>query len=275
MNGDSKLGIYGVMGYPLGHSLSPVMHNAAFSAKGVRAVYAVFETQDAEGAMRGMRALGIKGMSVTHPHKKEVLPFLDEVDDLGQRTGAVNTVLNAEGRLKGFNTDGGAVIRALEEKTSLDGKTCLIIGAGGAAWAAGFCLRERGMHILITNRTRVRGECLASALSCPYEPLHEAHRYGPNVVIQATPLGMAPLIDASPVSKRIFQQGMVVMDMVYSPGETRFLKDARARGALGISGLSMFVYQGAEQFRLWTGLDAPIDVMRKAVRDALRERVLH
>ncbi|MEW6668191.1 MAG: shikimate dehydrogenase [Thermodesulfobacteriota bacterium] len=275
MNMESRLALFGVIGHPLGHSLSPAMHNAAFSEKGIQAVYLAFETLDPEGAMRGMRALGIRGMSVTHPHKREVVPFLDEVDDLGRRTGAVNTVLNVQGRLKGFNTDGAAVIRALEEKTTLAGKTCLIIGAGGAAWAAGFSLKARGVRLLVTNRTSARGESLASALSCPFVPLHEVVGCGQDVIIQATPVGMYPETDYLPVPEGIFREGMVVMDMVYNPMETPFLKAAGARGSIAVSGRSMFVYQGAEQFRLWTGLEAPLDVMRGAVETALRKRVLH
>lgn len=269
-----QTGLFGVIGFPLGHSLSPALHNAAFSDKGIQAVYLAFESKDAEGAMRGMSALGIRGMSVTLPHKKAVLPFLDDVDEVARRIGAVNTVLNKGGRLEGYNTDGTAVTRALEEKTPLAGKTCLIIGAGGAARAAGFSLRERGVHLLITNRRRVHGEDLASSLSCSYVPLHEVDRLRPDLVIQATPIGMFPATGSSPVPESVFRDGMVVMDMVYNPMETRFLKEAKARGALAVSGLSMFIHQGAEQFRLWTGLDAPLEVMERAVRRELSERAL-
>ncbi len=272
---DARTKLYGVMGFPLGHTLSPAMHNAAFSERDINAVYLAFETPDAEGAMSAMKALGILGMSVTLPHKKKVLPFLDEVDEIGRKTGAVNTVLNKGGSLKGFNTDGPAVVRALEERTSLSGKTCLIIGAGGAAWAAAFSLMDRGVRLIIANRTGERGEALASALSSPYMPLHEAERHRVDLVLQATPVGMAPREEISPVTEKIFREGMVVMDMVYNPLETEFLKAAGARGAVTVSGLSMFVHQGAEQFRLWTGLDAPLDVMRRAVHEALRGRVLH
>lgn len=275
MNWGPDTGLYGVIGFPLGHSLSPAMHNAAFSEKGVNAIYLAFESRDAEGCMRAMRALNIKGMSVTAPHKKGVIPLLDKVDEVGQRTGAVNTILNKEDILSGFNTDGTAVIKALEEKTSLSGKTCLLVGAGGAACAAGYSLKEKGVRLIVTNRTRERGEALASALSSPYVPLLELGGEEADLVVHATPVGTYPYTEISPLSENVFREGMVVMDMVYNPLETRLLQDARARGCVVVSGLSMFVYQGAEQFRIWTGLEPPLGVMTRAVQRALKERLLH
>ncbi len=258
--------IYGVLGNPIGHSLSPVMHNAAFKASGVNALYGAFESSDPEGSIRGMRALGIKGMSVTIPFKTSVIQYLDELDPLAEQIGAVNTIVNVEGRLKGYNTDGLGAMKALEAKIDLAGKRCVLVGAGGAARGIGFMARERGMKLVVANRSEDRGRILADFLVCPFIPLERIHEIPANVLIQTTPVGMFPHTNASPVPDHVFQETMVVMDAIYNPLETRLLKNARARGCTVINGLEMFIHQGAEQFRLWTDLNPPVDVMRAAVK---------
>jgi len=270
---DQKTELYGVVGYPIGHSLSPAMHNAAFSAHGKNALYLAFETRDLEGCIRGIRALGIRGVSVTLPYKSAVIPFLDEADGLAKRIGAVNTVVNDHGRLLGYNTDAIGALTALEEKMELSGKTCLIIGAGGAARALGFMLKDYGVHLSISNRSTGRGEALAGALGCPFVPLEEAKKMQADLLIQTTPIGMHPHEDCCSVSPDVLRQGMVVMDVVYNPPETRLLKTAKACGCLTIDGLGMFIHQGAEQFRLWTDLEAPLSVMRHAVKQALKRDI--
>ena len=262
-------GLYGVVGLPLGRSLSPVMHNAAFRAKNLNAVYLAFETGDIQGCLRGMRALGIRGMSVTIPHKSAVIPLLDEVDDLAKRIGAVNTIVNDNGRLTGYNTDAPGAIKALEEKMQPAGTDCILIGAGGAARAIGFMLKQRGARLTVANRTTKRGEELARLLRCPFAALNEVAGLKADLLIQATPAGMYPMTDRSVVSPEILRKGMVVMDIVYNPVETRLLRDARKKGCHTINGLGMFLNQGAEQFRLWTGMDAPLASMAGAVDDAL------
>ena len=266
---DQHTTLYGVMGYPIGHSLSPTMHNAAFSAKGLNAVYLAFETRDLEGCLKGMRALGIKGMSVTIPHKSQVIPLLDDVDDLAKRIGAVNTIVNDGGRLVGYNTDAVGALKALEEKVGLSGKTCLIIGAGGAARAIGFILKESGVKMMVANRSVERGQELALSLNCPFIPLDELENTATELLINTTPVGMAPQKDQCPVPEKILRKGMVVMDIIYNPLETRLLDMARARDCVTINGLGMFIHQGAEQFRLWTGFEAPITDMARAVEQAL------
>ncbi len=270
MSIDQNTELYGVVGNPIGHSLSPAMHNAAFSASGKNAIYLAFETRDVDGCIRGIRAFGIRGVSVTLPYKSAVIPFLDEVDGFAKRIGAVNTVANKQGRLVGYNTDAKGALKALEEKIELPGKRCLIIGAGGTARAIGFMLRDHGVYLSISNRSNGRGKDLARSLGCPFVPLKEAKGIQADLLIQTTPVGMYPHEDRCIISPDVLSEGMVVMDIIYNPLETMLLKIARARGCLTIDGLGMFIHQGAEQFRLWTGLEAPIHAMARAVEEALR-----
>ena len=263
--------IYGVLGNPIGHSLSPVMHNAAFKAAGVNALYAAFESSDLKRSIVGMRALGICGMSVTIPFKTSVIPCLDELDSLAERIGAVNTIVNKSGRLKGYNTDGLGAMKALEAKIDLAGKRCVLVGAGGAARGIGFMARESGMALVVANRSVDRGRALAAFLKCRFIPLERIRETKTDVLIQTTPVGMFPHENASPVPDDMLQEGMTVMDAIYNPLETRLLKSARAKGCNTISGLEMFIHQGAEQFRLWTGLDPDVDLMRSTVKNALEE----
>ena len=269
---DQHTALYGVIGNPVRHSLSPALHNTAFSATGLNAVYLAFETGDIEECVKGIRALGIKGTSVTIPFKTAVMPFLDEIDPLARRIGAVNTIVNDGGRLKGYNTDAIGALKALKKKIELPGMTCLIIGAGGAARAIGFMLKEQDVAVSIVNRSRKRGEALARSLGCPFVPLAEIRDAKGGILVQTTPVGMYPHIDQCPVPEHILEQGMVVMDIVYVPPETRLLKLAKNRGCVTISGADMFINQGAEQFRLWTGLDPPVASMRDALKEALLEQ---
>ena len=269
--GDQHTALYGVVGWPLKHSLSPLMHNVAFSTMGLNAVYLAFETKDLLGCLQATRALPIKGMSVTLPHKSAVIQWLDEVDEAAARMGAVNTVVNREGRLIGHNTDAPGALKALREKVEPRGRSCLIIGAGGAARAIGFVLKGHGAFLTVANRNAARGERLARSLECPYVPLTEVKSVRADVLIQTTPVGMFPREKECPVPGDLLAPGMVVMDIIYNPLETRLLRLARDRGCLTISGLDMFIHQGAEQFRLWSGIEAPVSDMKRAVREALRK----
>lgn len=266
---DQHTALYGVIGNPVRHSLSPALHNAAFSATGLNAVYLAFETGDIEGCVRGIKALDIKGASVTIPFKTAVIPYLDKINPLARRIGAVNTILNDNGWLKGYNTDAIGAVKALEEKIDLRGMTCLVIGSGGAARAIGFILKERGVTISITNRSSGRGKELARSLGCPYIPLHKLGETRADVLIQTTPVGMYPCVDQCPVPEQILVERLVVMDIVYNPFETRLIRLAKARGCITINGIRMFIHQAAEQLRLWTGIDPPVGVMSHAVKEAL------
>jgi shikimate dehydrogenase len=261
---DQQTHLYGVVGKPIGHSLSPAMHNAAFSEKGVNAVYLAFETSDIGDVIKGMKALGIKGLSVTIPYKADVIPLLDEVDDMALKIGAVNTIVNQDGILKGYNTDAVGALKALEEKTKISGKRCLIIGAGGAARAIGYILKDKGLDVIVANRSLERGEALCRDMGCEFIPLSGLEYQTADILINTTPVGMVPETELLPVPEKVLNGGMVVMDIIYNPLETRLIKIAKSMGCVSINGLSMFIHQGAEQFRLWTGLDAPISVMIEA-----------
>jgi len=266
---DQHTELYGIIGNPVGHSLSPIMHNAAFSQKGINAIFMAFETRDLDACIKGMKGLGIKGMGVTIPYKTDVIPLLDEVDNLAGRIGAANTIINRDGRLFGYNTDGIGALKALEERMELSGKSCIIIGAGGAARAIAYVLREKGIELTVANRSVERGKSLCRALGCRLINLEELLREKTDILINTTPVGMAPGYGSCLVPEQALRDDMVVMDIVYNPIETRLLAMARSRGCTTINGLAMFVYQGAEQFRLWTGLEPPIDIMKKAVKDVL------
>ncbi|NVM25773.1 MAG: shikimate dehydrogenase [Desulfobacterales bacterium] len=264
--------LYGVLGFPLSQTLGPIMHNTAFEVTGVNAVYLAFETGDIEGCVKGMRALGIKGMSVTLPFKSEVLPYLDGVDEMAKKIGAVNTIVNKNGQLIGYNTDALGSLKALQDVVGLTGMNCLLLGAGGAARAIGFILKEQGVHLTIANRSPERGIALARSLHSPFVLLKDVGKMDEDILIQATPVGMYPHKDQCLIPEYLLKEGMVVMDIIYNPPETRLVKTARKRGCRTITGLTMFVYQGAEQFRLWTDINPPISAMKRAVKEALNIR---
>ncbi len=269
MKYDQHTAIYGVIGNPVRHSLSPTLHNAAFNAIGLNAVYLAFEAEDIEESIRGVKALGIKGASITIPFKTEVIPCLTEIDPLARQIGAVNTIVNMNGTLKGYNTDALGALKALEKQTKLPGMRCIIIGAGGAARAIGFILKEKEVTLSIVNRSRNRGEELALSLGCKFIPLDDIDAAKGDILVQTTPVGMYPHLDRCPVPEQVLKEGMVVMDIIYNPLETRLIKMAKARGCTTISGMDMFIHQGAEQFRLWTHMAPPIAVMTMAVQEVL------
>lgn len=266
---DQYTELYGVIGNPVRHSLSPVLHNAAFSATGLNAVYLAFEPEDIGACARGIQALGIRGVSVTTPFKSSVIPYLSEMDPLAKKIGAVNTIVNTTNGLMGYNTDALGALKALQEEMDLFGKRCILVGAGGAARAIGFTLKENGATLSVVNRSRDRGEGLARSLGCEFIPLGDIAAASGDLLIQTTPVGMWPHVDQCPVPERILKQGMVVMDIVYHPSETRLLRMARARGCITISGTRMLIHQGAEQFRLWTGIEPPLSIMNMAIEEAL------
>jgi shikimate dehydrogenase len=266
---DQHTVLYGVIGNPVRHSLSPTLHNAAFSATGLNAVYLAFEPADIEACVRGIKTLGIKGTSVTIPFKTSVIPYLSDMDPLAKRIGAVNTIVNTNGGLRGYNTDALGALRALEEEINLVGKSCILVGAGGAARAIGFILKEKGVMLSVANRSRNTGEGLASSLGCNFIPLEDIEAARGDILIQTTPVGMWPHVDQCLVPERILKHGMVVMDIVYRPSETRLLRMAKKRGCTTINGLRMLIHQGAEQFRLWTGMNPPVAIMNTAVKEAL------
>lgn len=262
---DTRTRLFGVIGAPVGHSLSPVMHNAALQAMGCNAVYLAFHSTDPAGALAGMRALGIGGLSVTIPHKVSVMAHLDDLDPLARRIGAVNTVVPREGRLVGYNTDCFGALAALKEKVDPAGKQVALVGAGGAARAVGFGLCDTGARVTLFNRGAQRGRALAQALGVEWLPLETLARHRTDILINTTSVGMHPDTAATPVPAGCLRPGMVVMDIVYNPLETRLLREARCAGCEVIDGVAMFVHQGARQLALWTGRQPPVAVMRRAV----------
>ncbi len=269
MISDVNTSLYAVFGDPVDHSLSPAMHNSAFSFAGFNGVYLAFQIKDIQKAVESVKALGIKGASITIPHKIEVMKYIDEADDAALKIGAVNTLINNNGIIKGYNSDGLGAVKALSEKTGIRNKKVAILGAGGAARAVGFSIKNEGGMLTVINRSREKGELLAGELSAEYRPLNDTGKIEYDILINTTSVGMKPEIGLSPVAKSILEKGMVVMDIVYNPLKTRLLKDAEEAGCTTINGISMFVHQGAFQFELWTGNKAPFDIMKKAVMNAL------
>ena len=267
---DTDTSLFGVIGNPVAHSLSPVMHNRAFAATGCNAVYLAFCVSDPAAAIKGIKALNVKGLSVTLPYKVAVMEYLDDIDKTAAGIGAVNTIVDHDGKLIGYNTDCQGAINALQTRTPLNGKSVAIIGAGGAARAIGFGLAAVAGHLTILNRTHKSGEQLAADLKADFLPLDECRPNRYDILINTTPVGMHPHIDATPLAKQAYSKEMVVMDIVYNPLNTQFLKDAAATGCRTITGVDMFVFQGALQFELWTGRKAPVEVMREAVFQALQ-----
>jgi len=267
INGATK--IYGIMGRPVSHSLSPAMHNRAFGALGLNKVYVAFEVENVEQAMDGFRALGIKGVSVTVPHKQAVMEHLDTLDAVARKIGAVNTLVIEGEKIHGLNTDWVGANRALGEHLDLRGKSVLLLGAGGSARAIGFGLLEARARLTLANRTVEKGAALADTLGCRAISLSEAEKFTADVLINATSVGMKPRADQSPLAAAALRNFQLVMDIVYAPLKTRLLADAAQAGCTTIDGLAMLLYQGVAQFELWTGQKAPVEVMRQALLDRL------
>jgi shikimate dehydrogenase len=275
--------LVGIIGYPLGHSASPVFQQAAFDRLGLPFTYDRWPTPpDAlSGRTASLRAQGIAGANVTVPHKEAVLPLLDEVEPQARRIGAVNTIVNRSGRLTGYNTDAPGFVRSLKEDAGFDPtrKLVLLLGAGGAARAVVFGLGEAGAAaVLIANRTADRAEALAaSARSAGVQGVEAAPwgqvPAGVDLIVNSTSLGMrgGPGEQESPLPASAIPKGALVCDLVYNPPETPLLRDARSVGARTLGGLPMLIYQGALAFELWTGRNAPVDVMFEAARRALHQ----
>lgn len=262
-NGTTK--VYGIMGKPVSHSLSPAMHNAAFQELGLNKVFLPFEVEDVARAMDGFRALGVGGVSVTIPHKQAVIPYLDSIDPVAEKIGAVNTLVMDRHHIRGYNTDWIGANQALEMIVELPGSTVLVLGAGGAARAIGFGLLEKGATLILANRTPSRGQELATELGCEFFPLADLQDVKVDALVNATSVGMSPKVDATPVADAFLKNVPAVMDIVYAPLETRLLREAKAAGCKTVNGIYMLLYQGVAQFELWTGLKAPFDVMREAL----------
>jgi len=272
--------IYGVVGNPVGHSMSPHIHNAAFEDQGLDAVYVPFLVNDVTEFLRAFRGIGVNGYSITIPHKEASIPSLDQVDSLAARIGAVNTIVERDGELHGSNTDLSAAIGAIEDQLRelgdsspepLRGKKVVIIGAGGAGRGIAFGVKERGGELTVANRTKSRAARVAAEVGCRGLSLRALFKEGidADVLINASSVGMHPKVDETPVPKEMLKPSTLVFDAVYNPIETRLLKEAADLGCPTVTGFEMFVRQAVAQFELWTGQDAPRELMAEVVRRRL------
>ena len=288
MNGriSGKTIVCGIIGDPIEHTMSPAMHNAAFQTLGLDYTYVPFRVKSLElkKAIEGIRGLNLRGLNVTIPHKVAVMQFLDRIDPLAEKIGAVNTIVNDDGILSGYNTDATGFLQTLHDKdVDPEDKKVLLLGAGGAARAIGNVLAGEKARITILNRRQELSwaEDLAHLLTRHYgakvnigeltpENLQRAIE-GVDIVVNSTSLGMSPDDDQTPVPADLLGASLTVFDVVYNPYETRLLREAKAAGAKTISGLEMLVRQGAIAFEKWTGIKAPVDVMRQSALDLLQK----
>jgi 3-dehydroquinate dehydratase/shikimate dehydrogenase len=271
---DAATRVYGVAGDPVAHSLSPAIMNAAFRRENVNAVYVPLHAKTLKDLLTCVREIPIHGLSVTMPYKEAILPYLDNTDSHTTKIGACNTVVRAQdGKLYGFNTDTSGVVRPLERRLStLHDAKILVLGAGGAARAAVFGLKERGAEVYILNRNLAAARKLAHRAHARTLKRADLKKFSFDVIVNATPVGMGNTRETPLQEKEI--NARFVFDMIYDPIETRLLKLAKERGAQIIPGLEMFVHQAARQFEIWTGKPAPQDEMLQVVALALHERAM-
>jgi 3-dehydroquinate dehydratase/shikimate dehydrogenase len=264
--------VYGVVGDPISHSLSPAIMNAAFRRENVNAVYVALHAKTLKDLLTCVREIPLHGISVTMPYKEAMLPHLDNTDSHTTKIGACNTVVRAQdGKLYGFNTDTSGIVRPLERRlNTLENARILVLGAGGAARAAVFGLKERGSEVYILNRTAAPAKKLAHQARARLVKRADLKKLAFDVIINATPVGMGNSRETPLQDKEI--NARYVFDMVYDPAETRFMKLAKERGAQIIPGIEMFAHQAARQFEIWTGKPAPWDEMLRVVLLALQER---
>ena len=268
---DAATRIYGVAGNPIKHSLSPIMMNTGFRRETVNAVYLPLQTNKIGDLLSLVREVPLHGFSVTMPLKQEIMEHLEHTDPLSAKIGAVNTVLRQEGKLYGFNTDVAAVVRPLEKRLQLKGVKVLVLGAGGAARAAVFGLKEKGAEVFILNRTPETGQKLAREAKVKSARRDQLAKSSFDVILNATPTGMhgvkpATLLEPKEINARL------VFDLVYNPIDTPLIRAAREKNIPVITGVEMFVHQGARQFEIWTGKPAPEEEMMRVVIHALRQR---
>jgi shikimate dehydrogenase len=265
INGETQL--IGFFGATYRTSKMYAMYNAAFEALGLNYVYVPLVVKDLEKAVEGVRHLGIKAIGVTIPYKIDVVPYLDELDGDARRIGAVNAIVNHHGRLLGANTDGKGAVKALQEVTAIAGKKVVLLGAGGAARAVAFAVADEGGEVVILNRTEESAAALATAVNAKYGTLAriEQEMQGADIVINATSVGMAPTENESLVKSVFLSSEAVAMDLVSQPKETKLLKEAKERGCKIVYGDRMLFWQGALKFKVYTGLEPPIEVMEKAL----------
>ena len=279
---DAKTKICVLIGDPVEHSFSPLIHNAGFNALGINFVYVACPVKDLEHAIKGIRALNIRGASITIPHKINAISYVDRLHDAAQKIGSINTIVNQKGELMGYNSDGLGALKAFQDRgIDLKGKSVLILGSGGVARAIAFSLVmrdevkrlnilgivEKEMNLLIDDLRKTGGIDIQGALL--QEDILQKTLRRSDLLINCTPLGMYPNTGETPVPSIFLRPGLLVFDVVYNPPKTRLLKDAQHAGCMTISGLEMFINQAIVQFELWTGEKAPVEVMKKVLLEQL------
>ncbi len=260
---DSKTDLYCIFGNPVEHSKSPAIHNTWFEYYKINAVYTAFKINNIDHAITAMKTLNIKGASITIPFKESVMEYLDHIDENALNISAVNTIINQDGKLSGFNTDFMAAIEPLKPFGIKNKKVC-ILGAGGAAQAVAHGIHKNQGDLVIINRSIKRGKQLALKYNAQFILMHELNqmkKFRADIVINTTSMGMYPetKIEDSPFPPHLLDHKMIVMDIIYNPLHTTLLSQAQNRGCSIINGLSMFMHQGAAQFKLWTGI-TPVSV---------------
>lgn len=260
-----------LIGDPVEHSLSPLIHNAGYEALGINFIYIPFRVKDIKQATDAIRGLGIHGASVTIPHKVAAIQYIDNIDEVAKEIGAVNTIINNNGTLMGYNTDGTAALQALEELTTLGGKKAALVGGGGAALAIAMGLKRNDMKLVVLNRTVEKARELAKLVNADdFGGLEQLPIVSSvDILINATSVGMWPMVNESIIPKGLLHDGLIVFDIVYNPKETRLLIEAREKGCTVIYGYKMLLYQAARQFELFTGHQAPLQVMERVLIETL------
>ncbi|HIE19013.1 TPA: shikimate dehydrogenase [Candidatus Bathyarchaeota archaeon] len=287
MKVSGKTKVCALLGDPAEHSLSPCFQNAAFQHLSLDFIYLAFtvKAENLRDAILGVRSLGFHGLNVTMPHKISVIQYLDELDEDAEKIKSVNTILNRNGKLIGYTTDGIGALNALKyNDVNSKGMKIVILGAGGASRSVSFALAREAKELVILNRTVEKAEKLVSDVrrligrcekirwgGLTEENIRKELREA-DILVNATPVGMSPNVDETPVDKSYLHPDLAVFDLVYHPLETRLLREARMVGAKTINGLSMLIHQGAASFEIWTEVKAPIEVMMKAAEEELKRR---
>jgi shikimate dehydrogenase len=264
---DSNTQLYCIIGNPVRHSKSPAIHNAWFQQHHINAIYLAFEIDEISKGVTALKTLNIQGASITIPFKESIMDHLDWIDDEALNIGAVNTIKIKNGKVLGYNTDHRAAIAPLKPFGIMDKKVC-IIGAGGAAQAVAYGIHKEKGNLVIINRDKIRGEKLALKYNADFIPMAKIDKlddFNADIIINTTSIGMHPNVEDMAFPSQYIKSHMVVMDIIYNPLKTKFLNLAHSKGCTTIDGLSMFMHQAVDQFKLWTGLTPDIDLMRRAM----------
>lgn len=264
---DAKTKLCCVIGNPVEQSISPAVHNAAYKTLGLNYVFLAFNVVSLKKAIEGLKSVGVTGISVTIPHKLEVLKYVDEIDEVASKIGASNTIVNKNGYLTAGNTDWIGAVWALEEKTSLVNKQIALLGAGGAARAIAYGLSRKGSKISVFNRNLENANLLVRdfKLKAAYSLNETSKISAADIIINATPVGMFPHVNESPIPFESIKNNHLIFDVVFKPNETKLIEYAKRKGAKVVYGYKMLLYQAVEQFKLFTGKEPPISVMEKAI----------